>query len=404
MASVKALITPQVISWARQQSGFELEVVAKRLSVDKDKIQSWESGVDLPTIPQARELSKIYKRPLAVFYMPEPPEGFQTLRDYRKLARTEERMFSPEMLELIRTVQDHQAWLKDYLRSEGVESLSFVGSVRLSAHVKVAELIRKELDYDIEQQINTSGRYEALRLFISKIEEAGIFIVRQGGIELSECRGFVVSNEVAPFIFLNLEDAKAAQLFTLAHELAHIWLGNSGISNLGYRGSFLSRSEDEVEQFCNRVASEIILPSSRFDIEFSNLDSGIEVDKRIEALSKIFKVSEEVIARRLLSLSVISEADYRRLRDYYNDRWLEHKKEEKRKQKEKDGGPSYYTKMITYNGLAFTQTVFGAYSGGKLSGRDASSLLNVKLNNFKKLSESTNKFMDSRFNLLTSHG
>jgi len=405
MSQVKALITPKVITWAREQAGYNIVVAADRLKKSMEDIQAWESGSDLPTIAQARELSRLYKRPLAVFYMPEPPADFQTLRDYRKLRTDEERKLSVEIIELIRTVVEQQTWIHDYLLREEEKSLNFIGAAKINNNIyEIADDIRKNLGIDIERQINCSGRYEALKYWLTKAEENRIFIIRKGGIELSECRGFVISDKIAPFIYLNSEDALAAQLFTLAHELAHLWINESGISNLEIVGTFKSGHESKVEEFCNSIASETIMPNKKFIEIFDKIDKRKEIEEMIENLSNKFKVSEEAVARRLFNLNKISKETYEKLREFYKKRWLELKETEKKKLKEREGGPSYYTKMVTWNGLAFTQVVMGAYSGEKITGRDASVLLNVKINNFKKLSDKVNSIFSSRINMITLNG
>ncbi|MDD5618613.1 MAG: ImmA/IrrE family metallo-endopeptidase [Candidatus Omnitrophica bacterium] len=400
MPKVKALITPEVIAWAREQSGYTISAVAIKIKKTEEEIKSWEAGDDLPSIAQARELSRLYKRPLAVFYLPVPPKDFQTLRDYRRLQTLEERKLSVELIDLIRDVIEQQGWARDYLGEEEKE-LDIIGAGRINSNVyDLAEEMRSRLEIDINKQMKSASRYEALKYWLAKIENNGIFIVRRGGIELSECRGFVISDKFAPFIFLNSEDALVAQLFTLAHELVHLWINESGISNLEARGNFISNQASNVERFCNNVASEIIMPDQIFKEILKHINGYKDTRDKIEILSKEFKVSEEVVARRLLDMREISQEIYENLHKFFIERWKELKTIEKKKAKEREGGPSYYTKMVTYNGLSFTQMVIGAYSSGKLAGRDASSLLDVKINNFKKLSEKTNDLFFSRFNLI----
>ncbi|NLW46304.1 MAG: ImmA/IrrE family metallo-endopeptidase [Firmicutes bacterium] len=386
MSQVEALITPSVLRWARERAGFSLSQAATKLKRSQEEIIAWESGEKRPTITQARNASELYKRPLAVFYLPEPPIDFDTLRDFRKLPNEDIRMFNKELLDVIRTAYEHQHWVKEFLREEGVSSLSFVGTATLHDNPKsVAEQILNAFEISPDEQCKTQSRYYALKLWIRKVESKGVYIFRGGNIDLNSCRGFVLSDNVAPFIYLNSDDAYAAMMFTLIHELAHLWLNLSGVSNLNSIGTFVTLEDSNIEMFCNQVASETLIYSERFETELNKLSTTMKIEDRIERISRIFKVSEEAIARKMLQYGNISNKKYEELRQYYQIRWDDLKRIREEKEKERDGGPSFYVTKLSHNGYLYTQTVIGAYLSGKVSGRDASSLLGVKLNHFSKL-------------------
>lgn len=385
MSKVEALVTPKVLGWARERAGLSILEVAKKFKRAQEEIEAWETGQIKPSIAQARRLSELYKRPLAVFYLPEPPIEFDTLRDFRRLPK-EDRIFNRGLLELIRTAFEHQWWIKEFMEEEGVSKLPFVGSATINDNpLEVASQILEKFEITPDEQCKAPSRYYALKLWIEKVESKGVFVFRNGSIDLQDCRGFVLSDSIAPFIYLNSDDADVAQLFTLVHEIAHLWLNISGISNLGYIGSFVSNDDSEVEIFCNKVASDALINLDRFMIEIKKLNISLNIKEKIEKLSRVFKVSEEAISRKLLQVKYISKDDYENLREYYQNRWFELKKLEDIRTKEKKGGPSYYLTKVSHNGLLYTQTVIGAYMGGRISGRDASSLLSVKLNNLSKL-------------------
>ena len=229
MSRIEALITPSVIQWAREQSKLSIDEAARKIRRSAEEIRGWENGSLRPSISQARKAAEVYRRPLAAFYLPEPPSEFETLRDFRSLPSAEFREYSPELSLLIRTTQYRQEWVREYLIEEGVEPLSFVGSSTLQDDPRdVANNILQVLDISSEDQQKCNSRQEALRLWLEKAEMAGIFVFRQRQIDLQEARGFLISDDFAPFVFINSDDSKAAQIFTLAHELAHF------LSRLGY--------------------------------------------------------------------------------------------------------------------------------------------------------------------------
>ena len=197
--------------------------------------------------------------------------------------------------------------------------------------------------------------------------------------------GFVICDEYAPFIFINSGDAQAAQLFTVVHELAHLWLNLSGVSNLEYSEIVQQVDSSSIEMFCNKVASEALLNQKYFYRALNELDDSKPLMDRIESLANYFNVSEEVIARRLLDDGVIGKDTYLELRDHYQHRWIEYKRMERRRMKAAEGGPSYYTRKVFNNGYSFTQTVVSAYESGAISGREASGLLDVKVNHIGRL-------------------
>ncbi len=379
MASVEALVTPEVMKWAREQMSLSLDEAARKISRPVEDIIGWEDGTRRPTIAQLRDAARVYKRSLAVFYLSAPPEGFATLRDFRTLPESESRQYSPELALVVRTADFRQRWLSEYLEDEGNEPLSFVGSASLNdSPGRVAAGIRETLAMTHSELRECSGYDGALRLWIHKVEAAGVFVFRLRDVSVTEARGFVISDPYAPMIFLNANDAKAAQIFTLAHELGHLWLGHTGVSNLETRGRVIDQEADAVEVFCNQVAAEVILPPQRFREVWATAPSGA-LDKKIAKMAREFKVSEIVIARRLLQENVIARESYEEIQNNVKQRWEERRKEEK-------GGPvDYSIKMAARNGHMFTKTVLAGFLSGTISGRDASQLLNVKINNFTKL-------------------
>lgn len=388
MARIRAKITPALMEWARTQARFSPEEAAEKIGRSVDEILAWESGESLPTIPQARKASEVYKRPLALFYMEEPPMDFETLRDFRRLPERTSRTYSPELSLLLRSTIEKQIWTRDYLISEGYEQLEFVGSAGVGEDpIELANTIRNTLNFPLEEQLHCRSRQEALTTWLRKIEQIGIYAFRQREIDLEEARGFVLVDDYAPFIFINSADSRVGQIFTIAHELVHIFLNQQGISNLNSLGKFQDTESEEIEIFCNQVASHVILEDQEFINRWTSTDEDESLFHRIEETSRTFKVSEESIARRLLEKEIISRDTYQELREYYSDRWREFREREMERMRQTEGGPSYYLTTAVKNGYSFTKTVVSAYYSGNIYGNEASSLLNVKVNNLGRLGE-----------------
>ena len=386
----KALITPEVLKWARERAKLSLEEAAEKIKRPAEEIASWEDGSQMPSIAQARRASKVYKRPFAAFYLPEPPKDFDTLRDFRSLPGEERGVFSPELELIIREAFFRQKELRLILIQEGVQPLSFVGSASLDDNpIDVAEDIRRSLKITYEDQREFSNRTQAFKVWMNKVEDIGIFVFRRRNIPLREARGFTISDDIVPIIFINSDDSKTGQVFTLAHELAHLWLDVGGISN--YETEFFTlNTEDEIrniEIFCNKVAANVLIDEATFTNNWRSIVQSYQIDDAIEKLANRFFVSEEMVARRVLDMGEINQEKYQELRWYFAERFNQFKEIERKRWKESDGGPSYYLKAASMLGYSLTKTVIAAYLSGSISARDASHILSVKVNNMQKLGE-----------------
>ena len=383
-SSVEALITPSVIKWAREKAGYDLPTASKKIGRTVSEIKAWEVGEKRPTLAQARKAAEVYKFSLAVFYLPGPPEGFSVLRDFRQLPEEREGEYSSKLKFLIRRTQARQEWMRELLISEGAKKLAFIGSGKMDEPAsKLASIIRNHLDITPKDQINSKDHREALNLWIDGAEMAGINICREGKVDCAEVRGFALADPYAPFIYINSGDAIAGQMFTLIHETAHLWLNESGVSNLERLDARSTSNTMEIEVYCNRVAGEVLLEPAMFNLiweENSNTDS---LEERIEVTAKRLKVSEEAVARRLLDDKIISDKKYKELRNKYIQRW----KEFERSRHKGGGSPKPNLMTVVRNGRAFTQTVLSAYRSNVISGADASYLLGRKIGHFKGIEE-----------------
>lgn len=381
----KAYITPNILKWARESARMSEEVAAAKVSVSIEKLQSWEKGDDQPTIRQAQELAKQYKRPFALFFLPDIPRDFQPLQDFRKSGS---KPLTTSSVFIIREIQQKQAWLSELHAEDGDAELPFVGRFTLKADpVRVAN--------DILQTLKISpGQYTTnnpIKEWISSAEVNGIFVSRTSFIhsrlklDSDELQGFAIADPYAPFIFINSDDWNAPQLFTFVHELAHIWIAATGVSNAI---DIVQKDRDKlhpVELFCNEVAANALMPKELIQ---SIGNQKLQDYGSVFQASKSLGVSSIAMIVRALNLNIISVPVYSKLRKQadiaYKD-FIKREEERKARQKTSSGGPDYYLLQLNRNSRLFTQTVLDAFRGGRIEPTLASSLLNVHVNKFQKL-------------------
>lgn len=373
-----ALITPAVLKWSRERAYLEIQDAAQLIKRPVEEIQKWEDGELLPSLAQARKAAEVYKVALAVFYLDTPPTTkTPVLKDFRAKHGGKFTSWSPELHSLISDYSEKQRWMSEFISANGGKALK-LGSAKdlFSKPSDVAALIRGKIGFTLERQMDCRDPLKAFNLWIQAIEAYGINVCRKGGAEIGEVRGFALYDEFVPFIYVNADDSYAGRLFTLIHELVHIWINAPGISN----GSLpeISTDEGRVEVFCNEVAACILVDRDMVQRYWKERPAERPTNEVVARIAKEFSVSEEVIARTLLKQNKITQADYESLRRYYRERWEASKDQRK-------GFLKYGLKMVLANGRYFTGVVLASYASGKLSGIGASRLLNVRISNFSKL-------------------
>lgn len=383
----KAFITPNVLRWARESAKISEEIASAKANTSVDKLQQWESGISQPTIKQAQTLAKTYKRPFALFFLPEIPRDFQPLQDFRKSGS---KALTTSSIFIIREIQQKQAWISDTYADNEEIKLAFVGRFTINDKPEtVAQDILKTLNIHPASYKSESP----IKEWINAAETKGILVSRTSFIhsrlklDSNELQGFAISDSYAPFIFVNSEDWNAPQLFTLLHELAHIWIAETGISNDVEPEIKNKEKFHPVELFCNEVAANALMPKEIV----SNLGTQIYQNSReVFKTAKLLGVSSFALIVRALNLGLISISEYQMLKkqaDIEFAEFLKREAEKKEKQKEKDkpGGPNYFLLQLNRNGRLFTQTVLDAFRGGAIEPTLASNLLNVQINKFQKL-------------------
>jgi len=386
----KAFITPNVLKWARESARITEETAAAKIpKLTIEKLKEWEHGTSQPTIRQAQILAKAYKRPFALFFLPEVPRDFQPLQDFRKSGSKE---LTTSSIFIIREIQQKQAWISDVYMENNEEKLPFVGRFSIKDNPKFVA-------NDILATLNVNpAKYKSdnpIREWINAAESNGIFVSRTSFIhsrmklDSEELQGFAIADPFAPFIFINSDDWNAPQLFTLVHELAHIWIAATGISN-GIEPELVNRNKfNPIELFCNEVAANALIPSEII----LNIDRTVfRNSQEIFKVAKNLGVSSFAFLVRALNLQLVSNSEYNTLKrqaeiDYqaFLKREAEKKAALKLRQKEKPGGPNPYLLRLNKNSRLFTQVVLDALRSGFVQPTQASFLLGTPSNNFHKL-------------------
>jgi Zn-dependent peptidase ImmA (M78 family)/transcriptional regulator with XRE-family HTH domain len=387
----KAYITPKVLKWARESAKMSIESAAAKVSVDPMRLKEWEEGATQPTIHQGEVLAKAYKRPFALFFLPDVPRDFQPLQDFRK---KNAKPLSTASIFMIREIQQKQTWISELFQDNDEQPLPFVGKHNLlSKAVTVSNDILETLQISPLHYSTNNPIME----WVNKSERRGIFISRTSFIhsrlllDKEELQGFSIADKYAPFVFVNSKDWNAPQLFTLVHELAHIWIAESGVSNEIEPNLNNKDTLNPVELFCNEVAANALMPLEAMkELDITVFNSPVAVFRT----SKLFGVSSFAFLVRAYNLQLISTAQYQKLKteaEYEFKAFLLHEEEKKARQKEQDGGPNPYLLRLNKNSRLFTQIVLDAFRGGSIPPTLASSLLNTQVNNFKKLEAFMNR-------------
>jgi len=374
MASVKATLQPDTLRWARERAGFSVASLAQKLNVKEDKVIAWETSGEL-TLSLAERLANATHTPLGYLFLPKPPVEKLPVADFRTVATGNISNPSPDLLDIVNDAMARQDWYRDYLLSNGGEPLPFVGSLSLPGNILgAAERIRDVVFWDSELRSHASSWENALTKQIDAVEEAGILVMRSSivgnnthrPLSVGEFRGFALSDEYAPLVFINSQDSKAAQMFTLAHELVHIWLGLSGVSNLSNTYS----PEIDAERFCNAVAAELLVPSTELRIQWEVVQS---YSDRLTRLVRYFKVSSLVVLRRLHDANHLSDEEFNR---FYTDELAQGRSSS-------NGGGDFYRTLRVRLGKRFVSALVGSTLEGTTSYREAFHLLGV--NNSEKV-------------------
>lgn len=368
-------VNPKIIQWARERARYSLESVAVKFKKDVSVIEKWESGEDFPTYSQLEKLAEIYKRPLALFFFPEPPLEAEEKQEFRTLPDFEIENLAADTIYALRQAKAMQLSLQEINNGINPSTKKIFQDISVSSSDdlrKLAEQIRKYLNVTLEEQLTWNDQETALKKWRSAVEEAGIFIFKRS-FKQREISGFCLIDIEFPIIYLNNSTEKARQIFTIFHELAHILLQTNGITKSDDRYINSLQGENKyIEIFCNKFAAEFLLPNHVFSEIIRETVVNVN-DKIISKISSDYKVSREVVLRKLLDNNLISQKEYTlKVREWYSEQVG------KSQDKNKKSGGDYYANQATYLGENYLKLVFNKYYQGQYDIERVADYLNIK--------------------------
>lgn len=369
--------SPGVIRWARERTGLSVADLQRRFP----ELAEWEAETTQPTMGELERFAKATRAPFGFFFLPEPPEMPLPFADFRRVENRRPQGASPELMDTIHTMVRRQAWLREEQIEAEAEPLDFVGSARLADDpATIVQDMRRVLGLED----GWTGRVQSWTAAVGKlrdiIEQRGIMAVINGVVgnstrrklDVKEFRGFALSDPYAPLIFVNGADAKSAQMFTLAHELVHLWLGDMGKGLSGFQG--LQPDGGAVEEFCDHVAAEFLVPAVELEDAWQDVARS---ETRFEDLARRFKVSPVVIGRRAMDLDLVEREEFFRFYSDYTQREYE-------KKQTGAGGGDFYNNQNTKVGQLFASQVIRAAKEGRIGFKEAYDLTGLNGGTFQE--------------------
>jgi Zn-dependent peptidase ImmA (M78 family) len=389
-------VNPAVLRWARTTAGLQeaeaaakINLAAARGQTAEERLQALEEGDEVPSRPLLLRMAHAYRRPLLTFYLSKPPRVVSRGEDFRTLPDEEAAEDEPVLDALLRGIQARQGMVRAALEDEGVTiQHDFVGSASMDDGVDaLVENIREQLDLPLTEFRKARTAEDAFDTLRAVVERKGVFVLLVGdlgshhsALDAEVFRGFALADNVAPFIVINDRDARAAWSFTLMHELAHIWLGYTGVSG----GS----PEQRIERFCNDVASEYLLPEREaVRLEVNARGSTRELAEQITGFASRFRVSSSLVAYKIYRLGKINVDQWRSLRRYFKQLWLSERERRRGSDNEDSSGPTYYVVRRHRIGKALLSTTARLMANGDLTTSKAAIVLGVKPNQVSPLME-----------------
>lgn len=367
MSSVPASIP--VIQWAAQRAGLDDTTLAKHYP----RWPLWLTGETQPTLRQLEDFARRTHTAIGYFFLPQPPDLPLPIPDFRTLRDEAIGEPSSNLLDTIYLCQQRQEWFRDHARVHGYPVLDFVGSASTRETPEaVAQRMRETLALSAEERQRLPTWTDALRQLIAKAEEAGVMVMvtsvvgsnSHRKLDVGEFRGFVLADDLAPLVFLNGADSKSAQMFTLAHELAHLWLGASGVSD-AETGRI---PEQQIERWCNQVAAELLMPMQALHAVH---ESETPIPQEIQRLARLFKISTLVALRRLFDARFISQALL----------WQHYREELHRLrslERNQSSGGDFYNSLGARTSKRFARAIVSSTLEGLTSFPDAFRMLGVR--------------------------
>ena len=391
-------VNPDILRWARETAGLTLEEAAGKLSIRAargkspvERLADLEAGTVAPTRPMLVRMAKQYRRPLLTFYLAERPRRGNRGQDFRTLPLDHSAIDEGLLDALIRDVQARQGLIRAVLEDEDeVEPVAFVGSCSMNDGVGViVETLREVLPVNLDEFRSRASTADAFALLRSRVEAVGVYVLLMGdlgsyhtAIDLETFRGFSLADDIAPFIVINDRDSKAAWSFTLLHELTHLLLGQTGVSG---QDAALA-----IEQFCNDVASEYLLPHRELR-SLQPLPTGDSeaLETALSEFARERNISSSMVAYRLYRAGTLNRRQWHHLSRAFRDRWMQSQADRRERARAQEGGPSYYVVKRHRLGTALIESVRRMLRGGELTTSKAGRVLGVKPQQVQTLVETS---------------
>lgn len=367
--TVRVDVAPELFAWAAERSRRDSDYLAEKFP----RLAAWQRGQAKPTLKQLEAFARATYTPLGRFFLEAPSEDAVPVPDFRTLRDEQLAQPSPNLLDTIYLCEQRQEWYQDFARATGEPELAFVGSLTTAGPVdEAADAMRRILGLDVEARRAYPTWQAALRGLVEHAEEAGVLVMVSGvtgsnthrPLDPDEFRGFALVDKTAPLVFVNGADTKAAQIFTLSHELVHVWLGASALSN----SRLNVVAGNELERWCSQVAAELLVPLASLR---EKLEGDEELEDALARLARIYKVSTLVILRRLFDADILSEDAYWEAFQEELERVLE------LSARSTGGGDFYHTQPARVS-RRFARAVITDTLEGRTLHRDAFRLLGFK--------------------------
>lgn len=372
-------VAPELLAWARKRSGRQASDFARRFP----KLRQWESGELAPTMRQLEDFAKATHTPVGFLFLPEPPVEKIPLPDFRTFGDEEVRTPTPDLLDTVYACELRQDWYRDFAEDHGYDEVELVGSLTVDHGVReAAAQLRDLLGFGLARRVDFRTWSEALDGLRDHAEVAGVLVMINGVVgsdthrrlNPKEFRGFALADQLAPVVFINGADTKAAQIFSLAHELAHLALGSSALSRPDLAEMNMGSG---VESWCNRVAAELLVPLTSIAEEYV---AGPDLTTELDRLAKFYKVSTLVVLRRIYDAGLMVWDVYRPAYEAELARVLEFAASRG------SGGNFYNTEPIRVS-RTFARALVTDTAEGRTLHRDAFRLLGLKkVSTFAELS------------------
>lgn len=378
---IQALITPEVLKWAREDAGFALEEAAKAAQVPAGQLQRWERGDAYPTLNQLRKLANKYKRPLAVFYLPKPPKDFQAMRDFRRATGESAGPESPPLRLAVRRAAYRRDVAIDLHGALGEEIAAFGFTASPSDDAEeIAVRLRSLLQVTLSIQAAWKTPHEVFNRWRALVEALGVLVFQFPGVDIDEARGFSIAENPLPVIAVNIRDSPRARAFSVLHELVHVALRAGGLCDF-QEGVGLRPDDQRIEAYCNRVAGAVLVPRRELIDDLvvrQHGRSAVWADAELRQLSERFGASREAVLRRLLIMN-------RTTASFYQEKRREFQREYQRLREASEGGPTPDRKALSQVGPSFARLVLAGYNQERITSSRVSDYLEVRLNYLPKI-------------------